>query len=137
MTDQRCRACLLYCIDFRLHDHLERFLIDRGLRESGSDVVRVAGSALQLAHPESDHEREFVLGQLEASRRLHDVEEIYLVNHENCGAYGMRSSPESASELDTHREDLRRARAVLRERLPDVAVSTFFQWLDGSLTVID
>jgi carbonic anhydrase len=137
MTDYQCRGCVLCCIDFRLHDHLNRFLIDRGLDRTGSDVVRVAGSALQLARPSTPDARDFVIGQLELSRRLHDVREICLVNHEGCGTYGLQNAFENANELDLHKEDLQKARAILRERLPGVAILIFFQWLDGRFDEID
>jgi len=128
---------VVYCIDFRLRDHLDRFLSGRGLDEDGADIVRVAGAAMNVARPRTSYSRDFVMEQLEASRRLHDVREIYLVNHEDCGAYGPELAADDEAELEAHEEDLRRARVLVGERLPDAEIFTFFQRLDGRIEEID
>ena len=137
MTGPKCRACVVYCIDFRLHDHLHRFVAEQGLEKDGTDIVRVAGVAINLARPKRTYFRDFVMDQLEASHRLHNVREIYLVNHEDCGAYGEENVADSDMELETHKRDLQQARALLKGRLPDVTIVAFFQRLDGRIEEID
>ncbi len=51
MSDLTCRACGLACIDFRIHESLDRFLMNQELDKEGADVIRVAGVALNLARP--------------------------------------------------------------------------------------
>jgi carbonic anhydrase len=136
MGDLKCKACVVFCIDFRLHDQLSRFIAERSLDEDGADIIRVAGVAVHLARPAEQWTREFVLGQQEASKRLHDVEEIHLVNHEDCGAYGLKCPPGSAEELAVHQKDLRTARAILEERIPGVKIYTHFLRLDGRVETI-
>ncbi len=132
-----CRACLLYCIDFRFHAPLELFLHDQGLDKDGCDIVQVAGAARNLAHFGEGAGGRFLLEQLQISQRLHGVRQFYLVNHEDCGAYGLENVVDSEEELATHRKDLRSARGVLEEHFPVAEILTYFMRLDGTAERID
>jgi carbonic anhydrase len=133
----KCRACVVFCIDFRLHVHLNRFVAERGLDRDGAYILRVAGVALNLARPKESGARDFVTGQLDASRRLHEISEIHLVNHEDCGAYGLEGEKHSGEELATHAKDMREARAFLKGRFPGTKIHVYFQHLDGRVEEID
>jgi len=131
MGELRCRACVVACIDFRLDKALRRFLVVRGLDKDGADVVRVAGVSLSLAQPDKKWQRDFVLGQLIASHALHQIREIYLVNHEDCGAYGLECVPDSEEERARHWKDLGEAKKLVVREIPGVEVLTYFLHLDG------
>lgn len=133
----RCRACLVYCIDFRFHEQLRTFILDQGLDQDGTDVVRVAGAAKGLAHLGDGLGGRFLLEQLQISHRLHEVRQLFLVNHEDCGAYGLENVVDSGEEIATHREDLRAARAVLEKHFPSVDVFSYFMWLNGKAEKIE
>ena len=133
----QCRACLVYCIDFRFHAALEAFLHDQKLDRDGTDIVQVAGAAKSLAHLGEGVGGSFLLEQIQISQRLHGVRQIYLVNHEDCGAYGLEDVVDSEEELATHRKDLRAARAVLEEHFPAAEILTYFMHLDGKPEQID
>ena len=137
MGDLTCRACVVACIDFRLDKPLRRFLVFRGLDKDGADVVRVAGVALSLAKPNKSWERDFVLGQLMASHALHQIKEIYLVNHEDCGAYGLECVPDSDEERGRHWKDLKDAKKLVELKIPGVEVLTYFLHLDGRAEQVD
>lgn len=131
MGELTCRACVVACIDFRLEKALRRFLVVRGLDKDGADVVRVAGVSLSLAQPQGAWQRDFVLGQLIASHALHQIREIYLVNHEDCGAYGLECIPDSEEERERHWRDLKDAKKLVERKIPDVEVLTYFLHIDG------
>jgi len=131
MSKHACRACMIFCMDFRLHDALAAFLRDERLDWHKADIVRVAGAAKSLARPKEPRDREFLLEQLEVSRALHDARQFYLVNHEDCGAYGPEEIPDTHEELAVHRCDLQLAKELLATRFPDVEVIPCFMWLTG------
>ena len=133
----KCKACVVYCIDFGFHEPLREFILDRGLDKEGTDVVRVAGAARGLARLGEGLGGRFLLEQLQISHRLHEVRQMILVNHEDCGAYGLEEEVDSGEELATHKEDLRAARAVLEKHFPDVEVLTYFMRLKGTAEKID
>ena len=133
----RCRACLVYCIDYRFHDSLTSFIVERGLVDDGVDVIRVAGAAKSLGRPGEEEARAFLLGQLEISKKLHDVREMYLVNPVDCGTYGLENVRDTKAELATHVKDLVAARQLLETRFPDTSIFTYFAWIDGRVDRID
>ncbi|MBT3223641.1 MAG: hypothetical protein HN348_31605, partial [Proteobacteria bacterium] len=97
-----CRACAVFCMDFRFHDQIRSFLECEGLLDDGVDIVRVAGVAKNLARSASPGARNFVLEQLHISQTLHGIRQIYLINHEDCGAYGAELVPDDKEEFDLH-----------------------------------
>ena len=131
MAAHHCRACIIFCMDFRLNGALTAFLSIQELDEDGADIIRVAGAAKNLARPNDPRDRDFLLEQLATSARLHGTRQFYLVNHEDCGAYGLEQVPDSDTELTLHSRDLRAGRALLQERFPTIEVLTYFMMLDG------
>ena len=136
MGVHQCKACLVYCMDFRLHDLLAKFLAEQELVEAGADIIRVAGAIKSIAQPQQSRDRDFLLEMLRVSYDLHGVRKFYLINHEDCGAYGLEDVPDSEEELATHRKDLKSARALLESLYPDVEVLTYFMWLSGKADLV-
>ncbi len=131
MAAHHCRACIVFCIDFRLNGALTAFLSEHKLDKDGADVVRVAGAAKSLARPKDPRDRDFLMEQVATSGRLHSTRQVYLINHEDCGAYGKEQISDSDAELAMHRRDLRAGRALLQESFPAIEVLTYFMGLDG------
>jgi hypothetical protein len=127
----QCRACVVFCMDYRFHGQFQSFLAAEGLLEDGADIVRVAGVAKNLAESASDVARAFVLDQLHASKRLHGIQQIYLLNHEDCGAYGEELVPDEKEEFDLHRRDLQQARTLLEREFPDTEILTYIMYMNG------
>ena len=136
MRVHQCKACLVYCMDFRLHDSLAKFLAEQELVEAGADIIRVAGAIKSIAQPQQSRDRDFLLEMLRVSYDLHGVRKFYLINHEDCGAYGLEDVPDSEEELATHRKDLKSARALVESLYPDVEVLTYFMWLSGKADLV-
>ena len=136
MGVHQCKACLVYCMDFRLHDLLAKFLAEQELVEAGADIIRVAGAIQSMAQPQQSRDRDFLLEMLRVSYDLHGVRKFYLINHEDCGAYGLEDVPDSEEELATHRKDLKSARALVESLYPDVEVLTYFMWLSGKADLV-
>ena len=133
----KCKACLVYCMDFRLHDSLANFFAQQKLDGAGADVIRVGGAIKSLAQPKEIRDREFLLEQLNVAYELHGVRQFYLINHEDCGAYGLEDVIDSQEELATHREDLRVAKALVQDRFPDTEILTYFMRLSGTAEAVD
>lgn len=137
MSAHECRACLVFCMDYRLHEKLHSFIGAVGLDRDGVDIVRVAGVAKNLARPSDPTERAFVLQQLRTSVTLHGIKEIYLINHEDCGAYSLQHVPNSDEELMIHSKDLRAARTLIKENFPGIDVRLYFMRLNGQADPVD
>jgi carbonic anhydrase len=124
-------------MDFRLHESLANFLAEQELVADKADIIRVAGAIKSLAQPQESRDREFLLEMLNVAYDLHGVRQFYLINHEDCGAYGLEDVPDSEEELATHRHDLEAARDLIKAVFPDVEVLTYFMWLSGEAELVE
>lgn len=128
------KALVLHCIDFRfVHDTLHE-MKRRGLDRQYDDVG-LAGAAKCLVDPMQPHDPEVVLRQIELSKKLHGITDVYLINHLDCGAYGkIFSSP--AEELARHASDLAKAKAMV-EAKSGLTVHTLIARLTDNGVVFD
>ncbi len=116
-----CKAAVIHCIDFRLQKDLKSFLASLNLL-GDCDVVSIAGAVKSLAQGTTE-EQAFVLKQIEVSAKLHGIQEVYLINHTDCGAYGGRSAFDSAeAERAAHSNDLHKAKESILAKYPDLKV---------------
>lgn len=128
-----CGACLVTCEDFRLHRRSDgRNFIGEfiGTLSTDCDLIARAGSIHDLVHTDTGRGA-VLLRSLDVAVNLHGVESIYLVNHQDCGAYGHFAFTSLDEELERHRRDLLAARDMLRARYPSVHVVPLFARLDG------
>ena len=51
---------------------------------------------------------------------------IYLVNHEDCKAYGKYNLENREAEIEKHRQDLKDAKVVILKYYPDAKIKMFF-----------
>jgi len=85
------------------------------------DYVGFAGASKNL---------ETIMGQLDISVRLHQVKEVVLINHEDCGAYGVESTH------DRHAEDLNKAKKTISSKYPNLLVFLYYLHLYGEFEEI-
>lgn len=122
MSNHTCDAFVVACIDFRFQKYLKKWLEENMTSVNKTyDYVGFAGSTKNL---------ETILGQLDISVRLHQVKEVILVHHEECGAYGAESTH------DRHAEDLKKAKQTISTKYPSLSVSLFYLHLDGEFEKI-
>lgn len=123
-----CEALLLTCIDFRLHPELENLLKQEFRLKF--DYCAAAGAVKNLVKPEKDEDREFVLRQIEKSKKLHEIQKVVLVNHTDCGAYGGKQAfAAEDEENNAHKQDLKLAGQIIQENFPSLQVELFLAHL--------
>lgn len=121
-STERPQTLLVCCSDGRYHPHLEEFALKRVSERP--DVFALPGgpAAVDAWTSSFDHARVFSesFDLLEAS---HDLQSIWLVAHEGCSYYRRKHPGLDAAALTRRqREDLVKARVLLRERRPGLAV---------------
>lgn len=119
-----CKLLVISCLDYRFQEPLRQFLNRKGYRNN-YDLVCLAGGAGSIVSP-LPYRKKTVFQQLKVSRRLHGIEEVYLINHQNCGAYGDKYSSGSQKERKKHERDLGEARKKVTKMFPHLRVFTFF-----------
>ncbi len=120
MTTHTCDAFVVSCLDFRFRNYLNKWL---GEKMTGKtyDYVSYAGASKNL---------KTIMGQLDISVRLHQVKEVILINHEDCGAYGVESTD------NRHAADLNKAKKTISSQYPNLPVSLYYLHLDGEFEEI-
>jgi len=125
-------AAVVWCFDSRFELGFRKFLKRIGI--VNSDAIRVGGGAKSLASPEQESDREFVLGEIRKSIQLHGTTRVILMSHSDCGAYGRLDGGfggDTAAEANHHEQELRKAAAVIAERLSGIAVQSYFVDFEG------
>ncbi len=116
MADHTCEAVVITCIDFRFQDYINQW-IRENLPPKSHDRVAFAGGCKNF---------DVILGQIEISKRLHDIKKVILINHEDCGAYG------EAGTHDKHCEDLKNSATKIKNQFADLTVEEYYLHLDGT-----
>lgn len=115
-----CKAIVISCMDFRFQTFIRDWAV-KTIGDRNYDLVTWAGASRDMDN---------VLKMIELSSKLHGIKEVYLVNHEDCGAYG------AAGTLEKHTQDLKTAKAKILQSLPQLKVKTYFLKLDGTFVAI-
>jgi len=142
-------ACVVWCYDDRFYKLLKAFGKQEGWKNI--DLVKVAGGAKDLAvgteaSPSVMAARDFLLGQITTSIRLHGTKRVVLMTHRDCGAYGGSKSFTAAAiaggegvdaELVQHEAQLKAAKDFVASQISaggsvvTIPVDAYFADFDG------
>lgn len=134
----QAQALVLSCIDFRFLEYQYSFLGQQGLSQA-YDWVALAGASLALTGFPHPAEAETFWDQLDLSKQLHNIAQVIIFDHQNCGAYAqVHPLPfgDRQAEENFHGNYLHQARAQIQERYPDLTVKLYFIELTGQVNVI-
>lgn len=116
MAVHTCEAVVVSCIDFRFQKYIREWLATH-LADKTFDYVAFAGGTKEL---------DIVLKQIDLSVALHAIKEIYLLHHEDCGAYGPQGTKER------HFRDLQKAKEAILTKYPSLYIEAYFIHQDGT-----
>jgi hypothetical protein len=115
-------ACVISCFDARFDLPLRKFLKRRGI--TLYDHAKIPGSVKALVSPDHDSDRDFVLGMVRTSIRLHRPGRLLLFAHNDCGAY-------PGVPVEVVAGDVVKAAEFLRNAEPALQLECFFCDFDG------
>ena len=121
MAVHKCNAVVVVCIDFRFQKYIRDWL-KKNFKNKTYDLVGFAGATKEL---------DVVMKQIDISVRLHHVNGVILIHHEDCGAYGEEDS------YERHVKDLCKARKRVLFAYPQVKVGLYYIYLSGKFEKID
>src|SRR3990167_3904607 len=107
--EHKAKALRIKCIDWRFSEIIENDSQARGLNGNSDDI----------SWPGASKDFDNVSRAAYISLKLHDPDQVYIYEHEDCGAYG-----EDNSE-DSHRKNAYKLKVFLQEKKPSVKVNTF------------
>ena len=117
-----CSSALIRCMDFRLTSAIDKWMEEKGIMDD-CDVISVAGISKAIAENSESSDAQFVLNQITLSKRLHNIETLYLVHHTDCGAYGGHTAFEDLGrEKQAYRDDMKKATDIILKNTPDIQI---------------
>jgi hypothetical protein len=138
-AEHKTKALVLSCIDFRFVDFEQNFLKSQNL-DHQYDWLSLAGASLALADFPSHADTETFWEQLELSYKLHSIEKVIILDHQDCGAYGSKFdtqlSQNPTEEIKIHRQYLQKAYETIKQNYPNLKVELYFVHLDGKVETI-
>jgi carbonic anhydrase len=116
------RNLVISCIDFRFRKKVAEWIETK--LDDEADLVAIAGAKKPFLAPES---REFLMDQVAIAKRLHSIETVHIIAHEDCGAYGgSKAFPSLEAERDSHTKKMQEAHALIHEKFPDLHLKGYF-----------
>ena len=132
----KCEAALITCEDFRLHQRADGRNYVAEFIESHAqdcDLITRGGGIQDLVRPKTEGYSNSLVRDTQVSAKLHSADTIYLINHEDCGAYMDMDFSSRKQELQQHYKDLRKAKEIILEKFPEKEVKLYFgELLEGS-----
>lgn len=130
-----CSTIIFHCIDFRFGNDIKTYLEKENLL-GDVDIVAIAGVTKNIIDPAQPTDTEFVMRQLDISKRLHNVCNVVLMNHSDCGAYGGRKAFASVGEEKAkHFADMEAAKKLILEKYPDLEVKNVLAHIEDDGTI--
>ena len=125
----RWKALAVSCIDGRF--------LQPGLRWLTTKLGPVFDYRTELgcskAIVDSLADRQRLFNVVETARELHSIEQVWLVDHVDCGAYGgSRQHQSPAAERAFHLERLAAAQRIVERRFPELEVHKVYLGWEGA-----
>jgi carbonic anhydrase len=115
-------------------------VFDRQVKDGLADkysAFTVAGASIGVVAPAFKAWQETFWENLAASIQLHNIKQVIVVNHRDCGAakiaYGEASVATPAAETETHKNALLTFKAELAKRQPKLGSQLGLMALDGKV----
>jgi len=130
------QAIVLTCMDYRFVASTVELFNKTGLKDD-YNKFSLAGASLgynQTAFPEWSATFDKHVG---LAKDLHDINEIVVMDHMDCGAYRILYDNPSMSrkeEYDLHVKNLKQFKGLMQQKYPSLKVSAKLIDLDGSVT---
>ncbi|MBD2566378.1 carbonic anhydrase [Anabaena lutea] len=130
---RQTKALVLSCIDFRFMT-AERYFLSKKNLWGEYDWTALAGASLAITGFPHPSDAEAFWDQLDISYRLHHIQKVIVIDHQDCGAYAMmidsNLSKDPERELQVHTDYLNRAYWLIRNRYPDIDVELYLATLN-------
>ncbi len=126
-------------MDFRFGEAIKKWLEENHFMNN-CDIISLAGAVKNIVEPKEQSDRDLVLRQIEISQRLHQISEVILMNHTDCGAYGGREAFETmAAEYAQQVGDMKKAKEIILSTFSDLKVKMILAKINplGKITFED
>ena len=134
----KAKALVITCMDFRLIDDAVLFFNSIGLNNNYDNFI-LAGASLGYNQTVYSAWSETFDKHIELAEQLHDITDVIVLDHMQCGAYklfyNLPSIPR-ANEIEKHKDNFIKFTQTINQKYPHLTVSTYLMDLDGTIVAL-
>ena len=137
LSEKTAQALVLSCMDFRFVNDTNYFLNKQ--YKDDYNKFSLAGASLGYNQDKFKEWGTTFDKHIELSKDLHNINEIVVVDHMDCGAYRiLYDSPNMSKEeeYELHRKNLNKFRELIHKKHPSLKVTMLLANIDGSIMPI-
>lgn len=131
------KAIVYSCMDFRLLDDIVRFMDSLGYNNNYDQFI-LAGASLAFVNDQFQAWKKTGEDHLDLAIKLHGIQKIICIEHEECGAYKMvypNLKPEN--EKDQHVQNVIIFENKIKETHPELKVHAYYMHINGNCEKIN
>jgi carbonic anhydrase len=135
LTSHTAKALVITCIDFRLIDDAVYFLNSQGYHNNYDEFI-LAGASLGYNQNKYESWKKTADDHIFLSKKLHDISNIIVIDHMDCGAYKMfydKTKILRDEEIRLHKNNFHTFRYLINKSYPELTVSTYLMDIDGKI----
>jgi carbonic anhydrase len=137
LSEKTAQALVLSCMDFRFVNDTVIFL--NKTHKDDYNKFSLAGASLGYNQDKFKEWGTTFDKHIELSKDLHNINEIVVVDHMDCGAYRILYDNPNMSkeeEYELHRKNLNKFRELIHKKHPSLKVTMLLANIDGSIMPI-
>ena len=137
LSEKTAQALVLSCMDFRFVNDTVIFL--NKTHKDDYNKFSLAGASLGYNQDKFKEWGTTFDKHIELSKDLHNINEIVVVDHMDCGAYRILYDNPNMSkeeEYELHRKNLNKFRELIHKKHPSLKVTMLLANIDGSIIPI-
>ena len=135
LSAHTAKAIVITCMDFRLIDDAVRYLDRHGYNNNYDEFI-LAGASLGYNQTTYSAWTETLDTHIGLAQQLHDIKEIIVIDHMNCGAYKILYNKDSLTEdkeLALHKQNFKIFKNTIKQKYPTLRVRTLLMKLNGEV----
>ena len=126
------KAMVLSCIDPRFQHLVYNYLKKKKLIGKYS-AFTIAGAAVGVTHNKFKQWHKTFYENLATSIKLHKIEKLIVINHEDCGAAKIANQKQefnTFNEMKIHLESFTKIKKIIKRKFPKLKIEFYFMSLD-------
>ena len=126
------KAMVLSCMDPRFQLPVFKFIKKKNLVNKYSSFT-IAGAAVGVTHLKFKKWHRAFLDNLKTSIKLHKIEKLIVVNHEDCGAIKLAENKKNYIEDKIHKNSFQKLKKVINKNFPKLKLEFYILRLDQKI----
>ncbi len=126
------KAMVLSCIDPRFQHLVYNYLMKKKLIGKYS-AFTIAGAAVGVTHNKFKQWHKTFYENLAISIKLHKIEKLIVINHEDCGAAKIANQKQefnTFNEMKIHLGSFTKIKKIIKRKFPKLKIEFYFMSLD-------